>query len=168
LAIAIRNGLLLIRHYQRLAMLPEKAEIDGALPQGRLVEQLARSEQVSANTDDAIFAPGVVQRGTWDRFVPILMTAFITAVAVLPFVVVGDVAGNEILHAMALTMLGGLVTATAFTLFAVPALFLLFTPGRGPELEDLEVALVGEQELRESIAPPRMAEKELHATRVNS
>ena len=34
-------------------------------------------------------------------------------------------------------------------------MFLLFTPSRASELEDLAVNLVGEDELRESISTPR-------------
>jgi hypothetical protein len=71
-------------------------------------------------------------------------------------------------YPMSLAILGGLVTATLFTLFAIPAMFLLFTPGRGRELEDLEVSLVGEKELQETIAAPRIAEKELQPTTINS
>jgi Cu/Ag efflux pump CusA len=166
LAIALRNGLSLIRQYQRLALPPEQTDADSVV-QSRSVDQRSRIERTVAD-DDAIFAPGIVQRGTWDRFVPILMTAAITAVAILPMAVMGDVAGNEILHSMAITVLGGLATTTLFTLFAVPALFLTFTPGRGPELEDLGVELVGEKEFSESIAPARVAEKELQSARVNS
>lgn len=167
LAIAIRNGISLIRHYQRLALPPELVQTDGGLPQLRAVER-ALVEQFESDDDDAIFAPGVVQRGTWDRFVPVLMTAFITAVAMLPFALYGDIAGNEILHPMSIAILGGLVTATLFTLFAVPAMYLLFTPGRARELEDMEVSLVGEQELRETIAAPRTGDKELHHATINS
>jgi hypothetical protein len=52
---------------------------------------------------------------------------------------------------MAIVILGGLVTTTLYSLFAVPAMYLLFTPSRVAELDDLEVSLVGERELRESI-----------------
>jgi Cu/Ag efflux pump CusA len=160
LAIAIRQTITLIKHYQRLALPPELAPADGGLPQLGAVER-ARMEHGASDEDDAIFAPGVVQRGAWDRFMPVLMTAFITAAAVLPFALYGDIAGNEILHPMSIAILGGLVTLTLFTLFAVPAMFLLYTPGRERELEDLEVALVGEQELRESISAPRATDQEL-------
>jgi hypothetical protein len=53
-----------------------------------------------------------------------------------------------------------------FALFGVPAMFLLYTPSRGPDLEDLEVSLVGEEELRESI-PRAHADKDLQQANVN-
>jgi hypothetical protein len=59
---------------------------------------------------------------------------------------------------MALVILGGLVTSTCFALFAVPAMYLLFKPARGEELEDLGTALVDEQEVRETIATSRSIE----------
>jgi Cu/Ag efflux pump CusA len=157
--IAVRNGLGSIKLYQRLATEPlgTNADANGSIVRSPL-EPRARLES-SAVGDQAIFAPGAVQRGAWERFTPIIMTATITALAVLPLVLLGDVPGNEILRPMAAVILGGLVTTTLFTLFGIPALFLLFTPSRGPELEDLEVSLVGEQELRESI-PETHAAKE--------
>jgi hypothetical protein len=46
-------------------------------------------------------------------------------------------------------------------------MFLLFTPSRGPELEDLEVSLVSEEELRESISATHAADKGLRQASVN-
>jgi Cu/Ag efflux pump CusA len=155
LGVAVRNGLGLIKQYQILAMAPAAADVGTSRRGSR-----GRMETAVADAnDEAIFAPGVVQRGTWDRFQPILMTAVVTALAVLPLAFMGDRAGAEILRPMALVILGGLVTSTLYSLFAVPAMFLLFTPARGPELEDLETSLVGEEELRETIAPRKAVEK---------
>jgi Cu/Ag efflux pump CusA len=160
MGIAVRNSLTMIRQYVRLAMVPEHSNADSGLPSRRSAEQLARMEQPSLNgpQDDAIFAPGVVQRATWDRFPAILMTALVTAVAVLPLALIGDVPGVEILRPMALVILGGLVTSTCFALFAVPAMYLLFTPTRGADLDDLGTALVDEQEVRETIGITRSLE----------
>jgi Cu/Ag efflux pump CusA len=99
-----------------------------------------------------------VQRGTWDRFPAILMTALVTAAAVLPLALIGNVPGVEILRPMALVILGGLITSTCFALFAVPAMYLMFASKRGPELEDLGMALVDEQEVRETMAATRSIE----------
>jgi Cu/Ag efflux pump CusA len=167
LAIAIRNGITLIRHYQRLELPGDAQQSNNGVPPLRGAER-SRSEVAASEEDEAIFAPGVVQQGTWDRFVPILMTAVITAVAVLPFALYGDVAGNEIVHPMALAILGGLISSTLFSLFAIPAMFLIFTPGRGRELDDLEISLVGENELQETLGATRMADKELQPATVNS
>jgi Cu/Ag efflux pump CusA len=162
LGIAVRNGLGLITHYQRLALAPggETAGLNAS----RMSANSRGVGEVASTEDIAIFAPGVVQSGTWDRFQPILMTAVITAIAVLPLVFLGDKAGSELLRPMAIVILGGLVTATLYSLFAIPAMYLLFTPSRAAELDDLEVSLVGEQELRESINGANDAPKEVTHT----
>jgi Cu/Ag efflux pump CusA len=46
----------------------------------------------------------------------------VTAAALLPVVFIGDVPGTEIAHPLAVVALGGLVTTTLVTLFAVPVL----------------------------------------------
>jgi Cu/Ag efflux pump CusA len=50
----------------------------------------------------------------------------------LPFAVSGGVAGAEILHPMAVVVLGGLVTATLLTLFVIPALYVRFVGDAQP------------------------------------
>jgi hypothetical protein len=70
----------------------------------------------------------------------------------------GHMPGCEILRPMAIVMMSGLVTSTLFLLVGVPAMFLMFTPSREAELEDLESSLIAEQELGESIRQPRVAE----------
>lgn len=105
LAIAVRHGIMLIKHYQHL------------------------QEQESEP-----FGPGLVLRGTRERFAPILITAASTAAAMVPLVVLGDIAGLEIVHPIAVVILGGLVTATLFSLHVVPALYLRFGSRREPEL----------------------------------
>jgi hypothetical protein len=52
---------------------------------------------------------------------------------VLPFVIMGDVAGLEIVNPMAIVMLGSLVTTTLLSLFLLPALYLSFGAGAQPE-----------------------------------
>jgi Cu/Ag efflux pump CusA len=167
LTIAVRNGLGLIKHYQLLAAAPagNQAVIDGSAQRSPF-ESRTRISPAAAE-DAAIFAPGVVQRATWERFTPVLMTAAITAAAFLPLVFMGDVPGTEVLFPMAVVILGGLVTSTLFTLFGVPAMFLLFTPSRAAQLEDLEVSLVSEEELRESIAVTHASDRELQQAKVN-
>jgi Cu/Ag efflux pump CusA len=46
----------------------------------------------------------------------------VTACALLPFVVAGNVAGLEILWSLAAVIVGGLVSSTLFTLFVLPAI----------------------------------------------
>ena len=49
----------------------------------------------------------------------------------MPLVLFGNMAGNEIVHPMAVVILGGLVTSTLLYLFIVPTLYLHF--GLSPE-----------------------------------
>jgi len=105
LAIAVRHGVVLIKHYQRL------------------------EEQ-----EGEPFGPALVLRGTRERFAPIVITAVTTAAAMVPLVVLGNLAGLEIVHPIAVVILGGLVTTTVFTLHVVPALYLRFGAKREPDL----------------------------------
>ena len=70
----------------------------------------------------------LVIRGAQERLGPTLMTTFGTAVAFVPFVALGNVAGLEIARPMAIFVLGGLVTSTLISLFVLPKLYL----GSGP------------------------------------
>ena len=73
--------------------------------------------------------PDLVVQGSGERFTPILTTAFGTGFAVVPFLLLGNRAGLEIVHPMAVTILGGLVTSTLLSLFVVPALYLRVASG---------------------------------------
>jgi CzcA family heavy metal efflux pump len=99
LGIAIRNGVMLVSHFQ----------------------QLERDEGEAAG-------PGLVMRGARERLSPILTTAVATALALVPVLVLGNVPGQEIVQPMAVAVLGGLVTATLLNLFVAPALYLRFGP----------------------------------------
>jgi Cu/Ag efflux pump CusA len=72
------------------------------------------------------FGPELVLRGAGERLRPIFMTAFAVGVAVLPLAVAGAIPGLEILHPMAIVILGGLVTTTLLALFVLPALYLRY------------------------------------------
>ncbi len=72
------------------------------------------------------FGPGLVLRGTRERLGPILTSATAIGVALLPMVVFGNIAGLEILHPMAVVILGGLVVSAIMSLFVIPALYLSF------------------------------------------
>ena len=112
LGIAARAGIALIRHYERLA----------------------REDEAGVGLD-------VVVRGSRDRVLPIVLTGATTATALVPVIVTGSVAGQELLHPMAVAMLGGVVTSVALALFAIPPMYLLLAPRRaqpravGEELE---------------------------------
>ena len=79
------------------------------------------------------FGPELVRRGASDQFAPIVMTMVASAVALLPLVYQGPIAGLEIIQPMAVIILCGLVTSTVFNLFVVPSLYWSF--GRNPEPE---------------------------------
>lgn len=99
LALAARNGIVLIVHYRQL-------------------------EHAAGETERL----GVILRGARDRLAPIVLTATATAVAVAPFVLMGDLPGFEIVRPMAAVILGGLVTSTLLTLFIIPAVYLRSGP----------------------------------------
>jgi len=101
LGIAVRNGILMISHFQHL-------EQHEGLP----------------------FGPELVLRGARERLAPILMTAFATGLALVPLAVAGSVPGHEIEHPMALVILGGLTTSTLLNLFVLPSLYLRFGRAR--------------------------------------
>jgi CzcA family heavy metal efflux pump len=122
LAIAVRNGVTLITHYRAL----EQHEGDA-------------------------FSSGLVLRGTRERFAPIVTTALTTALAFLPFALRGPIAGLEIVHPMAVVILGGLVVSTAFSLFGVPSLYLLLGAKRESDLE-LDATGISEREMRDAVS----------------
>lgn len=65
-------------------------------------------------------------RAASERLVPILMTATVTALGLLPLALHTGEAGCEIEGPMALVILGGLVTSTALNLLVLPTLALRF------------------------------------------
>jgi CzcA family heavy metal efflux pump len=106
-ALATRTGVLLISHLQDL------------------------------EREGASFGPDLVERGARERLAPIATTAAATAAVMLPFVIAGTMPGLEVVHPMAVVVLGGLVTSTLLSLFVLPALFLRFGGG-APKLSPEE------------------------------
>jgi hypothetical protein len=107
LGLAARNGVMLIHHFQRLRVHAARNGFGGEL----------------------------VRRGAQGRLAPVLTTAAALVLLLLPFVIMGDVAGLEIVHPMAIVMLGGLVTTTLLSLFMLPALYLRFGADAQPGVE---------------------------------
>jgi HME family heavy-metal exporter len=106
--IATRNGILKISHWLNLAI-----------------------------HEDLPFGPDLVIRGSLERLTPVLMTALSAGIALAPLLVGADAPGKEILHPVAVTIFGGLISATLLDTVLTPILFLAF--GRKP-LERLRMA----------------------------
>jgi Cu/Ag efflux pump CusA len=127
LGLAARTGVVLIRHLQD-------------------VEREGES-----------FGAALVERGTRERLAPILTSGSATAAVMLPFVVAGPMSGLEVVHPMAVVVLGGLVTSILLSLFVLPALYLRFggrQPTVSPEEELLQRWIGGEP------APAKASEHE--------
>ncbi len=76
-------------------------------------------------------------RGASERLIPILMTALVTAIGLLPLAIGTGEAGREIEGPMAIVILGGLVTSTMLNLLVLPTLALRY--GRfAPRVRDAE------------------------------
>jgi CzcA family heavy metal efflux pump len=95
--ITMRNSIMMISHF----------------------EHLVQSEGVTWGKE-------AVLRGASERLMPILMTASVTGLALLPLALGAGEAGREIEGPMAVVILGGLVTSTALNLVVLPCLALRF------------------------------------------
>ncbi len=80
----------------------------------------------------------IVINAAADRLAPSLTSIVVAAAVMVPFVVMGDVAGNEITHTAAAVILGGLATSTLLNQGLLPAL--CFTLGPTAPLETDEIA----------------------------
>ena len=93
--IAARNAILLLAHYGQLV-------VDEGQPW---------------NLETAL-------RGARERFTPVLMTALLTALGLLPIALHSGHAGQEIEGPMAIVLLGGLVSSTILSLLLLPGMAL--------------------------------------------
>jgi Cu/Ag efflux pump CusA len=82
-------------------------------------EHLVRAEGMTWGPDAAI-------RGASERLLPILMTALVTALGLLPLAVGTGEPGQEIEGPMAIVILGGLITSTLLNLLVLPTLALRY------------------------------------------
>lgn len=76
------------------------------------------------------FTSKMVVRGTLERLVPVTMTALTAGMALLPLAMAADAPGKEILHPVAIAIIGGLVTSTLLDLIVTPTVFYHFTSKR--------------------------------------
>ncbi|CAN5467735.1 efflux RND transporter permease subunit [soil metagenome] len=72
------------------------------------------------------FNKEMVVRGTLERLVPVLMTALSAGIALVPLVLAAGEPGKEILHPVAVVIVGGLVSSTLLDLLVTPAVFYHF------------------------------------------
>jgi Cu/Ag efflux pump CusA len=82
-------------------------------------EHLVNEEGMTWGLDTAM-------RGASERLMPILMTATVTALGLLPLALGSGEAGREIEGPMAIVILGGLVTSTLLNLLLLPTFALRF------------------------------------------
>jgi Cu/Ag efflux pump CusA len=66
---------------------------------------------------------GVIQAAARARLAPVLTSILAIAALALPFVVLGARPGLEIVHPLAVVLLGGLVTTALVSLFGLPTLY---------------------------------------------
>ena len=72
------------------------------------------------------FTKAMVVRGTKERLVPVLMTALAAGIGLIPLVLAADQPGKEILHPVAVVIVGGLITSTLLGLGVTPTVFYTF------------------------------------------
>ncbi|MCI0485768.1 MAG: efflux RND transporter permease subunit, partial [Blastocatellia bacterium] len=94
--IATRNGIMLISHYTHLM----------------------KEEGVG-------FRDAIVQ-GSMERLSPILMTALVAGIGLVPLALGAGESGKEIQQPMAVVILGGIVTSTFLNMIVIPALYLKY------------------------------------------
>jgi Cu/Ag efflux pump CusA len=72
------------------------------------------------------FTKAMIIRGTKERLVPVLMTALAAGIGLIPLVLAADQPGKEILHPVAVVIVGGLITSTLLGLGVTPTVFYTF------------------------------------------
>ncbi|RYD38312.1 MAG: efflux RND transporter permease subunit [Verrucomicrobiaceae bacterium] len=106
--VAARNGIMMISHYLHLM----KHEGEG-------------------------FTRRMITRGTLERLVPVLMTALSAGIGLIPLVLAADQPGKEILHPVAVVIVGGLISSTLLDMAITPAMFWLL--GRKAALQSIRL-----------------------------
>ena len=122
--IAVRNGILLVNHYDHLQRVEQRP------------------------------LPDAIVTGSLERLVPILMTALTAALGLIPLAMARGRPGSELLAPLAIVVLGGLLSSTLLNLFVVPAGYsLAFRKGRSIETATDESATLDATPAVSSVPP---------------
>jgi CzcA family heavy metal efflux pump len=132
--VAVRNGILLVSHYQHLGSTELSSFISGGTPSQGVetgvvsggLSQFSFDENGTVPLTSLAISRELLVRGALERLSPILMTASTAALSLLPLVVLGDRPGYEIEHPMAVVIVGGLISSTLLTLVVLPVLYQWF------------------------------------------
>lgn len=96
------------------------------------------------------FDEHMIIRGSLERLAPVLMTAFVAMIGLVPLALGAGQTGKELLHPLAIVVIGGLLDSTLMDQIVTPAVFYLFGKiyirlfGRNPYIDESDASRDGE------------------------